>query len=234
MMPLELARAVIENAAAEGFDSVALGGGEPLTALSRTMAVAEIASRMGLTVAVTTSGYGLTEKTLRKLEESRVDHIQFSLGAYRTNVATAYRLLVKERRRCSFGANLLLSPHLVPYLPRLVNRLDSDGSSQVTLLLPKGSNVPRFSRDEFMRYYSALKTLKPKNITILVDCATEQILKGKCESEGCSFFPDGTVSRCAFGCGERKPWNGSLKETIADDPHQCNEGLAILASRIDS
>lgn len=228
-VPRKLLAEVVENAASEGFEAVALGGGEPLYTLPHTLKASREASRAGLRVAVTTSGYGLDGATLKKLEGAGLNHLQLSLGDNRVNILGAYRFMLKARRHCTFGVNLLLSPRLVPLLPMFIKRFDLDGVDQTTLLLPKGGYTLRFTRDEFMRYYTMLHGVRTEHTTVLIDCATQQILSGRCESEGCSFFPDGMVSRCAFGCGRRVPWSGSLTEAMADDRDECREGLTVLS-----
>ena len=218
---------VIQNAADEGFENIALGGGEPLSTLPLTLYAIKIASKTGLVAAITTSGYGLTEKVLGSLENAGLNHLQLSLGNGRVNIPSAYEFMVKTQRRCAFGVNLLLSAGLVPFLPAFIKRFDEDGVDQATLLLPKG-NARRFTYSEFMRYYSALKDIRAKHTAILVDCATQQILQGHSEPEGCSFFPDETVSKCAFDCEPRVPWKGSLTEAMREENDQCKEGLAVL------
>jgi hypothetical protein len=230
-MSAKLVKGAIQSAANEGFESVALGGGEPLHTLPLTQYAVKTASKAGLLVAVTTSGYRLTKNTLRKLEAEGINHLQLSLGDRRVNITSAYEFMVKTQRCCSFGVNLLLSPRLVPLLPAFIKRFDEDGVDQATLLLPKG-NAGRFTYSEFMRYYSVLKGIKAKHTAILVDCATQQILQGRSELEGCSFFPDGTVSKCAFDCEPRVPWKGSLTEAMREENDQCKEGLAVLNSKL--
>lgn len=224
---LSLIERVLANAAHEGFEVVALGGGEPLYTLEHTTKIITLVSRLGFLVAVTTSGYGLNADSLKRLETAGLDHLQLSLGDGRVNVTRAYDFMVHAKRRCMFGINLLLSPSLVRFLPAFIKRFDTDRISQVTLLLPKGGFTSRFSKDEFMRYFLALRKLKSSNTAIRIDCATRQILHGSCGSEGCSFFPDGTVSRCAFGCGPRRPWTGSLEDAMSRDVSRCKEGMLV-------
>ena len=228
--PLNLVERVLANAVDEGFEVVALGGGEPLYTLEHTLKVTTMTSRLGFAVAATTSGYGLNDDSLRRLEAAGLDHLQLSLGDGRVNLTRAYDFMVHAAHRCMFGVNLLLSPKLVKLLPAFIERFDNDQVSQVSLLLPKGGFTARFTRDDFMRYFLTLRKLKPSNTMIRVDCATQQILHGGCGSEGCSFFPDGTVSRCAFGCGPHKPWSGSLAESMADDTAVCREGQRVTIS----
>jgi len=228
--PLDLIGRVLANAAEEGFAVVAFGGGEPLYTPEHTAKTIALASRLGFLVAVTTSGYWLNADSLKKLETAGLDHLQLSLGDGRVNITRAYDFMVHAERRCTFGINLLLSPSLVRFLPAFIERFDADGASQVTLLLPKGGFTPRFSKDEFMRYFLVLRKLKSSNTAIRIDCATRQILHGSCGSEGCSLFPDGTVSRCAFGCGPRISWSGSLSEALSADTGCCREGRFILGS----
>lgn len=228
--PLDLVRRVVENASDEGYEHMALGGGEPLFTLDHTLQVLEMGVAARLTSAVTTSGSSLGATTLARLEASGLDHLQLSVGDGRVNFPKAYELMVRAHRKCTFGVNLLLSPRLASLLPAFLRRFDSDRVDQVTLLLPKGGFVPRFSREEFLRYFAVLRALKPGHTVIRIDCATRQILNGTCESEGCSVFPDGSVSRCAFGCGPRLPWSGSLSEALRADMGCCEEGQRILAS----
>jgi hypothetical protein len=225
--PLDLVEKVLANAAQEGFTVVALGGGEPLYTLEHTTKIIALASRLSFLVAVTTSGYGLNADSLKSLETAGLDHLQLSLGDGRVNVTRAYDFMIHAERRCMLGINLLLSPSLVEFLPAFIKRFDTDRISQVTLLLPKGGFTPRFSKHEFMRYFLALRKLKSNNTAIRIDCATQQILHGSCASEGCSFFPDGTVSRCAFGCSPREPWMGSLERAMFGGLDRCKEGCII-------
>ncbi len=226
--PLNLVERVLANAADEGFEVVALGGGEPLYTLEHTAKITSLASELGFAVAVTTSGYRLDPDSLGRLEASGLDHLQLSLGDGRVNLTRAYDFMVHAERGCMFGVNLLLSPQLVKLLPAFIERFERDHVSQVSLLLPKGGFTPRFTHDDFMRYFLTLRKLKSSNTAIRVDCATQQVLHGSCGSEGCSFLPDGTVSRCAFGCGPRKPWTGSLEEAMAGDLSICREGCLLL------
>jgi hypothetical protein len=221
---------VIETASKERFSTVALGGGEPLSTLPQTIHAIETATKSKLLTAVTTSGHGLNAAVISSLERAGLNHLQLSLGDNRVNITAAYNLMVSTPRSCSFGVNFLMSPQLIRIMPLFLRKFDADKIDQVTLLLPKGTfgNTHRFSSDEFMRYYSTLNTIKLKHTVILVDCATQQILQGHCAAQGCSVFPDSTVSRCAFGCGKRVPLNGSLTEAMANDKDECREGLTIM------
>jgi hypothetical protein len=227
--PLDFVHRVMENASDEGYKHMALGGGEPLFTLDHTLHVLEMGVAAGLTSAVTTSGSSLDATTLARLDASGLDHLQLSLGDGRVNLANAYEFMLRVRRKCTFGVNLLLSSRLVGLLPAFVRRFDADMVDQVTLLLPKGGFVPRFSREEFLRYFAVLRSLKPRHTVIRIDCATRQVLNGMCESEGCSVFPDGSVSRCAFGCGRRMPWSGSLNKALTGDVNSCREGQLVVA-----
>lgn len=226
--PPKLIRAVIRNAREENFETVAIGGGEPLYTLSHTLQTIKVATRTDLPVAVTTSGYGLTPQSLKQLEKAGLSHLQLSLGDSRTNLTGAYELMTTSEHNCTFGINLLLSPQIIQLLPKFINLFDQDKIDQTTLLLPKGNHVPRLSKNEFMRYYSVLRNVNTKHTAILIDCATQQALNGRCNSDGCSFFPDGTTSKCAFGCSPRKPWNGSLTKAMSDASQECQEGKIIL------
>lgn len=226
--PLELVSAAIRNARDEGFDEVAIGGGEPLYTLQHTLKTIQWASDAGLLNAMTTSGYGLSEEVLRQLENAGLNHLQLSLGDGRVNLIAAYRFMTSVKRHCGFGVNLLLSPRLLRILPELIQRFDSDHLDQISLLVPKGNTCKKFTEANFMHYAAILQQVKTSTTQLLIDCATQQTLHGHCDSQGCTLFPDGTVSRCGFGCGPRLPWNGSLAEILSQDSGQCREAIPIL------
>jgi pyruvate-formate lyase-activating enzyme len=223
-MSRDLVERVIEAAARESFKVAAIGGGEPLEALDTTFHAIRTANRFGMLTAVTTSGVGLTIDALRKLEQVGLDHIQLSLGDNRVNMLDILSLLVKHAK-ATVGFNFLLSPRWIPKLESLIEVLDREEISQVTLLLPKGKNVTHFTRNKFMRYYEKLTKVFPrvKHITIFVDCLTNCILKDGCVSQGCTIFPNGDVAKCAFHPLHVK-WNGrSISEVIRMFPNDCPE-----------
>jgi hypothetical protein len=223
-MSRDLVERIIEAAARESFKVAAIGGGEPLEALDTTFHAIRTADRFGMLTAVTTSGVGLTIDALRKLEQVGLDHIQLSLGDNRLNMLDCLSLLVKHAK-ATVGVNFLLSPRWIPKLESLIEVLDKEEISQVTLLLPKGKNVTHFTRNEFMRYYEKLTKVSPRvrHITIFVDCLTNCILKDGCVSHGCTVFPNGELAKCAFHPYRLRWRGGSISEAIRLFPNDCLE-----------
>jgi hypothetical protein len=178
--------------------------------------------------AVTTSGVGLTIDSLRKLEQAGLDHIQLSLGDNRLNMLDCLSLLV-EHAKTTVGVNVLLSPRWIPKLESLIEVLDREEISQVTLLLPKGKNATHFTRNEFMRYYEKLTKVSPrvKHITIFVDCLTNCILKDGCVSQGCTVFPNGELAKCAFHPYRLKWGEESISEAIRLFSSNCPEAVNV-------
>jgi MoaA/NifB/PqqE/SkfB family radical SAM enzyme len=227
-MSRDFVERVIAAAVRESFKVAAIGGGEPLEALDTTLHAIRTANRSGMLTAVTTSGVGLTIDALRKLKQAGLDHIQLSLGDNRVNLLDRLPLLIRHADT-TVGINFLLSPRWIPRLEEIVNVLDRDGINQVTLLLPKGKNVTRFTRNEFMHYFEKLMGVqsKAKHITILIDCLTHRILTGQCNSQGCTIFPNGDVAKCAFH-PYRLRWRGeSISEAIRLFPSDCPEVVNV-------
>jgi len=227
-MSRDLVERVIEAAARESFKVAAIGGGEPLEALDTTFHAIRTADRFGMLTAVTTSGVGLTIDALRKLEQVGLDHIQLSLGDNRLNMLDILFLLVKHAKT-TVGVNFLLSPRWIPKLESLIEVLDREEISQVTLLLPKGKNATHFTRTEFMRYYEKMMMVCPRvrHITIFVDCLTNCILKDGCVSQGCTVFPNEELAKCAFHPYRFRWDGGSISEAIRLFPSDCPEAVNV-------
>jgi MoaA/NifB/PqqE/SkfB family radical SAM enzyme len=208
----DVIKEIIREAFDDGYMHVAIGGGEPLCVLPELTEAIEVAKHFGMNVAITTSGFGLTKEKLKRLKKCGVDIIHLSLGAYRENNIEAYRLLTQHEVR--FGINLLISPKLIAKLIAILKRFEEDGAYQTTILLPK-MGAPRLSIDAFINYLEKLKVIENeiKSMQVYIDCLTNRILTGKCYPQGCSFFTDLTVSRCAFGAPKAK-WNGDLTKAV--------------------
>ena len=123
---------------------LAVGGGEPLLR-EDLFDVLAYARERGIVPNLTTNGMLLTPDVLRRLEWAGVARVNLSWngpggGGQRRAVAQALRMLLDSALQV--GVNLLVTPALLPGLPRLLARLHALGVRRVTILRPKPPAIP--------------------------------------------------------------------------------------------
>jgi radical SAM protein with 4Fe4S-binding SPASM domain len=76
---------LISSAAENKVANLSLTGGEPLLALSRTLALIEHGARLGMAVRLNTNGFLLNESTAEKLKKAGLSEVQISLNSSNEN-----------------------------------------------------------------------------------------------------------------------------------------------------
>jgi len=123
---------------------LAVGGGEPLLR-EDLFDVLAYARERDIVPNLTTNGTLLTPDVLRRLEWAGAARVNLSWngpggGGQGRAVTRALRMLLDSALQV--GVNLLVTPALLPGLPRLLARLHARGVRQVTILRPKPPAIP--------------------------------------------------------------------------------------------
>lgn len=203
-----------------GFNTVAIGGGEPLSKMKLLIDCIKIAKQHGYDASVTSSGYNLTDRSLEKLVNAGLDFFQLSLGYNRVTFDDKLGLLA--RNHAEFGVNFLVDKEHVDQLPSIHDQLWKEGARYVVYVTPKAmedrANCLRFKRDDLERYLHVLVQMHGDfpDFPFLVDCTTSIFTGTDCPgtSKGISIAPSGKISFCAF-CGHWTGYGGSLTESMA-------------------
>ncbi len=202
-LPLQTLLDAIRQADEMNVFQIALGGGEPLIYPYLTEAVSEI-SRRGMASSVTTSGYGLNELFLSRLQCAGLNHIQISLNGSNEVIHSQSRdgfkegiaaLKLLQKSEISYGINWVARADNIDDLPALVELAKGYHACNINILRYKPSQCEEFlavnpSGEQLDRLARTIK--KVKGIHLKVDSAFSNLL---CHING----RPGTFSGCGAG-----------------------------------
>lgn len=213
-------RFLLEEGKGLGFESVALGGGEPLVNRGQLQRFLELSKGAGYLTAVTTSGFNLTESYLEKLTEMGLDHLQLSLGYNRRCFPEKLELL-NGTGRVQWGVNFLVDPRRLDELPAIQAALAGTDCEYIVYLVPRVGEEHRelrFTYAQVLEYMMLLSHLKGRSEKLFfVGCATNFLRAQVCAGlrRGVSISADGKLSMCGY-CDRWVEVGDSLEAAIAE------------------
>jgi MoaA/NifB/PqqE/SkfB family radical SAM enzyme len=230
----ELFRFLLEEGRGLGFESVALGGGEPLANRAQILRLLDMSKGEGYLTAVTTSGYNLDGEYLAELAGAGLDHLQLSLGYNRTNFPGLLDLL-DGNREAEWGINFLVDPRRVGELPTVHGALAETDCEYIVYLVPRvGDSFRqlRFTYEQAIRYILALSEIKRESGKLaLVGCATNYLRNQTCAGleKGLSVSADGRLSMCGY-CDRWVELGDSLGESMELFEREHHTGECVISN----
>jgi len=227
---------------------LAVGGGEPLLYPGLFEVLAHARAR-GIVPSLTTNGTLLTAETVRRLEAAGVARVNVSWDAdeQRQSTTVAALLLLLDST-LQAGVNLLVTPNLLPNLPRILAQLHVLGVHRVTFLRPKPGaanaawyETNRLRRADLLRLRTVLREWQG-----VLELEVDSALVGLMGDQGpallrrravygcvagrriCTIWPDGTVTPCSFLADLSA---GNVRQTPFAELWQCGEKLGAFARR---
>ena len=184
---LEFLLDVIDQADKMNVFQLALGGGEPLVYGHLLSVIGEI-SKCGMASSITTSGYGLDQDLLAKLQKAGLNHIQISLNGSQEEIHSRSRegfeyainaLKLSANSGISFGVNYVARMDNIDDLPNLIAMAKNYRTHNINLLRYKPSCKEKYAELDLNPEKMALLATTIRNtrgINIKVDSAFSNLL----------------------------------------------------------
>ncbi|MCM1991414.1 radical SAM/SPASM domain-containing protein [Oceanirhabdus seepicola] len=201
-MPIQVFRSYIDEAQRLKLFQIAIGGGEPLVH-SQIVDFVEYVSKTEMSVTMTTSGYGLTQKLLDKLIKAGLNHMQVSLNSIIKIVNERSRdgfhdaihaIKILSNTDLSFGINIVIRKDSLSTFLETVEYAKKKGAKNINILRYKPSPTENY-RDYVLsseEFYQLAKWIKQvKGIKIKVDSAYSNLL---------IYLNNGRVNKERAGC----------------------------------
>ena len=178
---------VINQAGKMKVFQMALGGGEPLVYRHLLSVIGEISNR-GMASSITTSGFGLDQNLLVKLQNAGLNHIQISLNGSSEEIHARSRngyqyainaLNLLKNSEISFGVNWVARMDNIDDLPQFIEMAKNCRAGNINILRYKPSPKEQFADmdltlEKLTLLETALRTAK--GIAVKVDSAFSNLL----------------------------------------------------------